>query len=240
MTVSSENEAQLRHLAIIMDGNGRWAKLRSLPRTDGHRAGTESARKVVTACRERGISYLTLYAFSLENWSRPREEVNFLFELLTGFLKKEQKTLLENSIRLNILGDLQGLPFSVRQVLRHVCTQTSHCQEMVLNLALNYSGREDILQACRQLIAQGLAADQVDHELFRSRLYTKDQPDPDLIIRTSGEYRLSNYLIYQAAYSELYFTSTLWPDFDSQELDAALEVYAKRERRFGGLGRDEY
>ncbi len=240
MTVSSENEAQLRHLAIIMDGNGRWAKLRGLPRADGHRAGTESARKVVTACRERGIPYLTLYAFSLENWSRPREEVNFLFELLTGFLKKEQKTLLENSIRLNILGDQQRLPFSVRQVLRHVCRQTSHCQEMVLNLALNYSGREDILQACRQLIAQGLAAEQVDHELFRSRLYTKDQPDPDLIIRTSGEYRLSNYLIYQAAYSELYFTSTLWPDFDSQELDTALEVYAGRERRFGGLERDEY
>ncbi|MGM0425207.1 MAG: polyprenyl diphosphate synthase, partial [Thermodesulfobacteriota bacterium] len=140
--------------------------------------------------------------------------------------------------RLNILGGLQDLPWSVRQVVKHVCSQTSKCQEMVLNLALNYSGRDDILQACRQLISEGISAQEVSHELFRSRLYTREQPDPDLIIRTSGECRLSNYLTYQAAYSELYFTQTFWPDFGDQDLDLALEEYSRRQRRFGGLGED--
>ncbi|MFP4393552.1 MAG: polyprenyl diphosphate synthase [Desulfohalobiaceae bacterium] len=229
------NQSPLKHLAIIMDGNGRWAKKRDLPRSAGHQAGTEAARAVVTAARKRAIPYLTLYAFSRENWSRPREEVNFLFDLLVRFLKQEQKTLLEQSIRLNILGDLQELPWSVRQAVKHVCGQTSQCQEMVLNLALNYSGREDILQACRHLISEGISAQEVSHELLKSRLYTRDQPDPDLIIRTSGECRLSNYLIYQAAYSEFYFTQTLWPDFAEEDLDLALEEYRRRQRRFGGL-----
>ncbi len=225
-----------RHLAIIMDGNGRWAQQRGLPRSEGHRAGTDAARDIVTACRKKPIPYLTLYAFSRENWSRPREEINVLFDLLVRFLRQEQKTLLDRSIRLNILGDVQDLPLGVRRVINGVCWQTSHCREMVLNLALNYSGREDILQACRQLIAEGVSAAEVDEQAFSSRLYTGDQPEPDLIIRTSGEYRLSNYLIYQAAYSELYFTATLWPDFNDHELDLALEEFCRRQRRFGSLG----
>ncbi len=226
----------LQHLAIIMDGNGRWARQRDLPRSAGHQAGTETARDLVTKVRKRNIPYLTLYAFSRENWNRPREEVNFLFDLLVRFLRQEQKTLLENSIRLNVLGDLQDLPWSVRQAVKHVCSQTRQCQGMILNLALNYSGREDILQACRQLISEGIPARELNHEVFQSRLCTHDQPDPDLIIRTSGECRLSNYLIYQAAYSEFYFTQTLWPDFGEQDLDLALEEYSRRQRRFGGLG----
>jgi undecaprenyl diphosphate synthase len=232
------DQAPLQHLAIIMDGNGRWAKKRDLPRSAGHQAGTEVAKNVVTAARKRLIPYLTLYAFSRENWNRPRDEVNFLFDLLVRFLRQEQKTLLDNSIRLHILGDVQDLPWSVRQMIKHVCGQTRQCQEMVLNLALNYSGREDILQACRQIISEGIPAQELSHELFKSRLYTHDQPDPDLIIRTSGECRLSNYLIYQAAYSELYFTKTLWPDFGEEDLDLALAEYSRRQRRFGGLGED--
>ena len=222
-----------KHVAVIMDGNGRWAQKRGLPRAEGHRAGTEAARAVVTRCRELGIGHLTLYTFSRENWSRPAEEVRFLFDLLVRFLKKETKLLLDKDIRLKVLGETGDLPFGVRQVVESVVEKTKHCGSMTLNLALNYGGRDEILRACRNLLAQGLAPEALTEEIFAAELYTVDQPDPDLIIRTSGELRLSNYLLFQAAYAEFYFTEVLWPDFTPAELDKALEDFAHRQRRFG-------
>lgn len=224
------------HLAIIMDGNGRWAGQRGLPRSAGHKAGTDAVREIVKECRRVGISFLTLYAFSKENWNRPKEEVNFLFDLLLKFLKQEHKTLLERSIRLNILGEWSELPFATRQMIKMVLQQTRECDQMVLNLALNYSGRDEILRACRELLAQGINPAELTEEVFQEYLYTAGQPDPDLIIRTSGEQRLSNYLLFQSAYSEFYFTPTLWPDFGPEDLHAALHDYARRERRFGAVG----
>ncbi len=224
-----------RHIAIIMDGNGRWAEHHGLPRTEGHKAGTSSARKIVTQCRKLGIPNVTFYTFSKENWSRPREEVSFLFEMLQSYLKSEMDSLLERDIRLNVLGDWDELPFALRQILRHVCSKSSHCKSMVVNLALNYSGREEIVRACRKLVAQGLSPDQITEQLLADNLDTAGQPDPDLIIRTSGEQRLSNFLLYQAAYSELVFTPVLWPDFDEACLQAALDEFSRRSRRFGGL-----
>ena len=224
-----------RHIAIIMDGNGRWAEHHGLPRTEGHKAGTRSARKIVTQCRKLGIPHVTFYTFSKENWSRPREEVSFLFEMLQSYLKSEMDSLLERDIRLHVLGDWDELPFALRQILRHVCSRSSHCKSMVVNLALNYSGREEIVRACRKLVAQGVSADQITDQLLADNLDTAGQPDPDLIIRTSGEQRLSNFLLYQAAYSELVFTPVLWPDFDEVCLQAALDEFSRRSRRFGGL-----
>ncbi|BCS86765.1 isoprenyl transferase [Pseudodesulfovibrio sediminis] len=221
------------HIAIIMDGNGRWAKQRGLKRTEGHRAGTETARAVVTRCRELGVKHLTLYTFSKENWSRPKSEVKTLFELLTQFLTREEKSLKQEGVRLNILGDLEGLPTAVRQVIKHVMRQTRDCTDMVLNLALNYSGRDEILRATRSLIAKGIAPDQVTEEAFAEELWSAGQPDPDLIIRTSGELRLSNYLLFQCAYSEFYFTDIMWPDFSPTELEKAIDELNDRERRFG-------
>ncbi len=225
----------IRHLAIIMDGNGRWAKKKGLPRSAGHRAGVDAVKKIVTACRRRGLEYVTLYTFSRENWSRPKGEVNFLFDLLVQFLRQELKALLEQSIRLNILGEWQDLPLPVRQALKHACHKSRSGQEMVLNLALNYSGRDEVLRACKKLVQQATDPETIDESMFRTALYTGDQPDPDLIIRTSGEQRLSNYLIFQAAYAELYFTPVLWPDFDEAELERAFEDFQHRQRRFGGL-----
>ncbi|WP_035271838.1 polyprenyl diphosphate synthase [Desulfonatronum thiodismutans] len=224
-----------RHIAIIMDGNGRWAEHHGLPRTEGHKAGTRSARKIVTQCRKLGIPHVTFYTFSKENWSRPREEVSFLFEMLQSYLKSEMDSLLERDIRLHVLGDWDELPFALRQILRHVCSKSSHCKSMVVNLALNYSGREEIVRACRKLVSQGIPAERITEQLLADNLDTAGQPDPDLIIRTSGEQRLSNFLLYQAAYSELVFTPVMWPDFDEDCLQAALDEYSRRSRRFGGL-----
>ncbi|WP_419788360.1 isoprenyl transferase [Pseudodesulfovibrio sp.] len=224
------------HIAIIMDGNGRWAKQRGLPRTEGHRVGTETARAVVTHCRELGVRHLTLYTFSKENWSRPKDEVKTLFSLLTSFLTREEKSLKEQSIRLKVLGDVDGMPLAVRQVLKHVMRQTANCTAMTLNLALNYSGREEILRAVRALAKKGLQGDEITEEAFAEELWTAGQPDPDLIIRTSGELRLSNYLLFQCAYSEFYFTDTYWPDFSSEELEKAIQSLNARQRRFGKTG----
>jgi len=220
------------HIAIIMDGNGRWAKQRGLPRTEGHKAGTETARAVVTRCRELGVRHLTLYTFSKENWSRPKDEVKILFELLTTFLKREEKSLKEQGIRLKVLGDIDDMPLAVRQVLKHVMRQTKKCSDMTLNLALNYSGRDEILRAARALAAKG-TPDEITEEAFQNELWTAGQPDPDLIIRTSGELRLSNYLLFQCAYSEFYFTDVFWPDFSSKELEKAIAELGNRQRRFG-------
>jgi undecaprenyl diphosphate synthase len=231
------NAAKLpAHLAIIMDGNGRWAKARGKQRREGHEAGTEAARKIVTECRKLGIRHLTLYTFSRENWARPKDEVRFLFDLLMRFLNKELDTLLENDIRLMVLGEIDDVPMASRQVLKHVMSRTSHCSSMILNLALNYSGRFDVVKACRKMISEGMPPEKVTEESLRERLYSAGQPDPDLVVRTSGEKRISGFLLYEAAYSELYFTDTLWPDFDEHELAKALEDYAFRQRRFGKTG----
>jgi undecaprenyl diphosphate synthase len=224
------------HIAIIMDGNGRWAKQRGLQRSDGHRAGTEAARAVVTRCRELGVRHLTLYTFSRENWSRPKDEVKTLFDLLTTFLKREEKGLKEQGIRLKVLGEIGDMPLAVRQVLKHVIRQTADCSEMTLNLALNYSGREEILRAARALAAKGLPPEAITEEAFADELWTAGQPDPDLVIRTSGELRLSNYLLFQSAYSEFYFTDIYWPDFTPEELEKAIEDLNGRQRRFGKTG----
>lgn len=216
-----------------MDGNGRWAKLRNQPRIEGHRAGTEAARAVLTRCRELGVEYLTLYTFSKENWGRPAEEIKFLFDLLVRFLNRELDTLLTQSIRFQVLGEMADLPLATRKVLKHVIAKTAQCSAMTLNLALNYSGRDEILRACRSLVAKGVRPEDVTAERLSAELYTAGQPDPDLIIRTSGEKRLSGYLLWQSTYSELYFTDTLWPDFSAAHLDAALAEFQHRTRRFG-------
>lgn len=224
------------HIAVIMDGNGRWARRRGLSRSEGHRAGTRTAKAIVTRCRELGVRHLTLYTFSRENWSRPKDEVGLIFDLLVEYLKGELASLLEQDIRLKVLGELSDLPFVARQALSHVMEKTARCKTMTLNLALNYSGREEILRAARALAAKGVNPRDITEDSFAAELYTAGQPDPDLIIRTSGEYRLSNYLLFQAAYAEFYFTDTLWPDFDAAELERALDDYGRRQRRFGKTG----
>lgn len=219
------------HLAIIMDGNGRWAAARGLPRSAGHKAGARAVRTVVTHCRQLGIRYLTLYAFSSENWARPPQEIAALFRLLLDFLRIETALMRQNGIRLNVIGDMSALPGPQKSALTHSMDKTADCSDMTLNLALNYGGRAEIVRACQQLINAGKK--EITEKDLAAHLYTSGQPDPDLLIRTSGEQRLSNYLLYQCAYSELYFTPTLWPDFGKKELDLALEAYAARTRRFG-------
>ena len=223
----------LRHIAVIMDGNGRWAQQRGLPRSEGHKAGVEAARGIVTECRKLGIEYLTLYVFSQENWQRPVDEVSMLFSLLVDFLSREMANMERESIRLRILGDLDALPLATRTAVRSAVKRTAHCTAMTVNLALNYSGRGEILHAVRSLVRDGMKPEQIREEDFSQRLYTAGQPDPDLLIRTSGEQRISNYLLFQCAYSELYFTDELWPDFSPESLHRALASYASRQRRFG-------
>ena len=221
------------HIAIIMDGNGRWAQERGLSRSEGHKAGVRAAKAIVTECRRLGIRHLTLYTFSQENWGRPKDEVSLLFQLLVSFLGEELPSMERNGISLCVFGDLDGLPLPARTALRHAMNRTAKCSDMIVNLALNYSGREEILRAARLLMQQGVKPEAVTEEAFRSCLYSAGQPDPDLIIRTSGEQRISNYLTFQSAYSELYFTSTYWPDFTPEALHKALVEYAGRNRRFG-------
>ncbi len=224
------------HIAIIMDGNGRWAQKRGLSRSEGHCAGTRTAKDIVTRCRELGVRHLTLYTFSRENWSRPKDEIGLIFDLLVQYLRGELQNLVEQDIHLAVLGEMADLPFAARQALSLVMQKTADCRTMTLNLALNYSGREEILRAARALAAKNLPPEAITETAFADELYTKGQPDPDLIIRTSGELRLSNYLLFQAAYAEFYFTDTLWPDFDAAELERALADYAGRQRRFGRTG----
>ena len=222
-----------RHVAIIMDGNGRWAKARGLGRSEGHRAGALAVREIVTYCREIGLRHLTLYTFSSENWSRPKTEVSALFSLLLEFLKAEVPRMLQQGISLKVFGDVEGLPLAVRTALKLAVKTTAKGGAMDLNLALNYGSRAEIVRAVRRIVADGVPADQISEETIASRLYTAGQPDPDLVIRTSGEQRLSNYLLYQIAYAELYFTPVAWPDFTPAEMAKALEAYQSRSRRFG-------
>ena len=223
------------HIGVIMDGNGRWAARRGLPRGDGHRAGAQAARRVISACRRLGIAHLTLYAFSHENWSRPKAEVGLLFSLLSEFLKLELGALLDNGIRLCVFGEMGALPLAARKALEYALEKTGDNAAMRLNLALNYSGREEIVMACRAYLAAGGRPEELSQERLAAYLYSAGQPDPDLVIRTGGEFRASNFLLFQSAYSEYYFTPVLWPDFDEHNLDEALRSYAGRERRFGGI-----
>ena len=226
------------HIAIIMDGNGRWAKARGLGRSQGHKAGVETARNIVSECRNLGIKQLTLYTFSKENWKRPAEEVTYLFNLLSQFLDGQLNKFKEQDIRLNILGELKGLPLTTRQVLKKVLKNTAKNTSMQVNLALNYSARDEIANACGKIVEQGLKPKQCTPEVVAANLYTAGIPDPDLVIRTSGEYRISNFLLFQCAYSEFYFTPTLWPDFSILELHRAIANYSNRERRFGTTGEE--
>lgn len=225
-----------RHVAVIMDGNGRWAQRRGLPRSEGHTRGAAAVRVLLMRCRTLGIPYVTVYALSRENLKRPPQEVKFLFELFIRFLKTELPEMERQGIRLGMIGDRRALPLSVRAALDYAVKKTSGGKEMLFTLALAYSGREEILRAARALAASGPgegADPQEQEEAFRKGLYNPDLPDPDLLIRTSGELRLSNFLLFQSAYTELYFSDKLWPDFDDAELDRALAHYAGRSRRFG-------
>lgn len=225
------------HLAIIMDGNGRWAEQRRLPRILGHRKGVETVQRVVDECLDLGIGFLTLYAFSSENWGRPRHEVDALMGLLGNFLEKELKQLQQHGIRLVAIGELDRLPQATIEILKNIIDKTQHNTKMVLNLALSYGSRNELTRAMQQIgrdIAEGkLPPDELSEEDIVARLDTHDIPDPDLLIRTSGEMRVSNFLLWQIAYTELYFTEALWPDFSRQELMQALQAYSRRQRRFG-------
>ena len=226
-----------RHVAVIMDGNGRWAKKRGATRIFGHRNAIKAVREVTEECARLGVEYLTLYAFSTENWGRPKAEVDALMELLVSSLRKELDTLLKNNVRLNAIGDLAGLPDKCRQELEETIKETSENSGLVLTLALNYSGRWDIMKAVKgymKSVQEGKEdIEEFDERKFSNYLITDNMPDPELLIRTSGELRISNFLLWQMAYTELYFTDVLWPDFRKEHLLEAIESYQKRERRFG-------
>lgn len=222
-----------RHIAVIMDGNGRWALRRGMPRIAGHKKGVETARRIIEQCRTLGIRVLTLYAFSDENWGRPRKEVDFLMGVLETFLKKEIDTMKANDIRFQTIGRIEKLPASSRQWVDRAVAETAGNRGMVLNVALSYGGRGEIIEATRKLLSAHVPAEAITEELYSSYLDTAGLPDPDLIIRTSGEQRISNFLLWQAAYAEFYFTDTLWPDFEERDLLLAILDYQGRQRRFG-------
>jgi undecaprenyl diphosphate synthase len=223
------------HIAIIMDGNGRWAAQRHLPRVEGHRAGIESVRDAVESSARIGIDVLTLYAFSVENWKRPRAEVNTLMMLLKRYIRLELGTLHKNNIRFQVIGRPDELAPDVQHELQIGIDRTATNTGMLFNIALNYGGRAEIVDAARRAMAAGVAADDLDERRFGEFLYTAGQPDPDLLIRTSGEMRVSNFLLWQIAYSEIWVTETLWPDFRRRDLLEAIVAYQKRERRYGGI-----
>ncbi|MBM3189594.1 MAG: di-trans,poly-cis-decaprenylcistransferase [Chloroflexi bacterium] len=224
-----------RHVAIIMDGNGRWARARGLPRAAGHRAGVENLRRILRAAVEFGIEYLTLYAFSTENWSRPPTEVRALMGLLERALRTELQELHESGVRIRHIGATDGLAAGLVKGIRDAEALTAGNTRLNLNVCLNYGGRREIVEAVRRIVAAGVAPEQIDEQAITRHLWMADSPDPDLIIRTAGEMRLSNFLLWEAAYAEFYSTPTLWPDFDRAELLRALEAFQRRQRRYGGL-----
>ena len=224
-----------RHIAIIMDGNGRWARRRALPRLAGHRAGTENIRRIVEACVQEGIEVLTIYAFSTENWSRPMEEVQGLLGIMSEVIERETDNLHRNGVQVRHIGRLEELSPEIQAKILRSVERTRENQRLILNVAFNYGGRAEIVDAIRRIVARGLPAGQVDEAAVAAALYTAGCPDPDLIVRTAGEMRLSNFLIWQAAYSEFYSTPTLWPDFDKEELRKAIADYGQRVRKFGGV-----
>lgn len=230
-----KDNKKLEHLAIILDGNGRWAKKRSLPRSMGHKEGSENVVDIALYAKEKGIKYLTLYAFSTENWKRPQIEVNYLMKLLEKFIKDKTKLLMENDVKLNIIGDISKLPDKTIKACLDVCKLTEDNKSLVLNMAINYGGRSELVKAFKDMAADGIDFDKINEDTISDYLYTKAMPDPDLLIRTGGDLRISNFLIYQLAYTEFYFTNTLWPDFKKDDLDRAMDSYFGRDRRFGGL-----
>ncbi|MFC1945022.1 polyprenyl diphosphate synthase [Chloroflexota bacterium] len=224
-----------QHVAIIMDGNGRWAQGRGLSRTEGHRAGVENIRRVIEACAGYRIGYLTLYTFSTENWNRPKSEVMSLLKILREMIDPETKALHENSIRIRHLGRMEGISRAVQAKIRRAVKLTRDNTGMTVSFAFNYGGRVEIIDAVRGMIRDGVRPADIDEKTFAGYLYTDGLPEVDLVIRTGGEIRLSNYLVWQTAYSELYFTPVLWPDFGREEVEKALTAYSRRDRRFGGL-----
>jgi len=228
-----------RHIAVIMDGNGRWATARRLPRTAGHRAGMSALKELVNACGELGIPVLTVFAFSTENWKRPAEEVNFLMDLLVEYINRELDELNSKGVKIRLLGEMETLPARVQEEIRRAIETTSKNKKLILNVALNYGGRREIILAAQKIgqkIREGtLEPENIDEELFNNFLYTDRLPDPDLVIRPSGEMRISNFLLWQIAYAELWFSKVLWPDFKKEHLLEAIAEYQKRHRRFGGL-----
>ena len=223
------------HVAVIMDGNGRWAAQRHLPRVEGHRAGIDSVRDIVESSARLGIKVLTLYAFSVENWKRPVTEVSTLMGLLKRYLRLELNTLLRNNIRFHVIGRDEELAPDIRSELQAAEEKTATNTGMLFNIALNYGGRAEIVEAARQIVASGVKPEEIDEQRFSSYLYTAGQPDPDLLIRTSGEMRVSNFLLWQIAYAEIWVTETLWPDFRKLHLLEAILAYQKRDRRYGGI-----
>ncbi|MFH2144411.1 MAG: isoprenyl transferase [Candidatus Omnitrophota bacterium] len=230
-----------QHIAIIMDGNGRWARAKGLPRIAGHRRGAEVVKTVIRACKDMGVKFLTLYAFSTENWKRPKREIDFLMRLLNKYLTREKAKLIENDVKFLAIGRLEALPDSVKKVIKQITEITRDNRAITLILALNYGGRVEILDAVKEIAkdinAGKLDPQGLDEEVFSRYLYTYKIPDPDLLIRTSGEMRLSNFLLWQLSYSELFISDKFWPDFTEQDLLAAVENFRKRERRFGALNR---
>jgi undecaprenyl diphosphate synthase len=228
------------HVAIILDGNGRWAHERGLPRTRGHEHGAKAVRVAVRGCHERGVACLTLYAFSAANWSRPKDEVDALMRICTEFAESEREDLVERGVRVRIVGELDDVPTRTRRAMERLCEDTAKGTRMTLALALNYGGRRDMVNALRALAIRARAGmvmpEEIDETSFRSFLTTSDLPDPDLIIRTGGEKRLSDFLLFESAYAELFFTETFWPDFTEATLDEALTAYARRQRRYGRTG----
>ncbi len=228
-----------KHIGIIMDGNGRWAKKRGLVRSMGHREGAKTFRKIARYCSNIGIKYLTVYAFSTENWKRPTDEVNYLMKLFEQYLKEALEDFKEENNRVLFLGDKSGFSENLQNLIREVEESSKDCTGMTLNIAMNYGGRDEIVKACKSIALKvknsELSLDDIDEEVLSNEMYTKGQADPDLIIRPSGEYRLSNFLTWQSAYSELVFMDILWPDFTEKDLDRAILEYNSRNRRFGGV-----
>jgi undecaprenyl diphosphate synthase len=232
-TEQAQLERVPRHVAIIMDGNGRWAKARGLPRTEGHRQGTENLRRVLKSCVKFKVEILTIYAFSTENWSRPQAEVQMLMRILESVIDRELHELHESGVQLRHIGELDGIHASLQKKIRKAMEMTKDNTRLILNIAFNYGGRNEIVRAVKRIVEDHIPAEQITEQLISRYLYTSDLPDPDLIIRTSGELRVSNFLIWQGAYSELYSTPTYWPDFNEEELRQALIDYGMRKRRFG-------
>lgn len=227
----------IKHIAIIMDGNGRWAKSQGLPRTRGHLSGVYNVRNIAIAANEKGIEVLTVFAFSTENWKRSKEEVDYLMKLPFLFFKKFINELMEKNIRIMMIGEWKDIPIDTAKILKKAIEQTSQNTGMILNFAMNYGSQQEILHAAQQCVLQALAGEitEVTHEIFKSHLYTQDLPDVDLLIRTSGEMRISNFLLYQIAYSELMFVQESWPEFTPERLNECIEQFQTRERRFGGI-----
>jgi undecaprenyl diphosphate synthase len=233
MVMPEEFKKLPTHIAVIMDGNGRWATARGLPRVEGHRVGTEAVRRLIKACVDFQIKYLTIYAFSTENWARPKEEVNGLMMLLETVVVNELDALDKEGVRIQHIGRLESLPGNLADKVRHAITVTHKNEKLVLNIAWNYGGRDELVCAIKHMIQNGVKAEDVTEQLVSSYLFTSDSPDPELLIRTSGEQRLSNFLIWQTAYSEWVVTPVLWPDFNKEDLRQAIIEYGNRDRRFG-------